>query len=435
MGVSYYIRKSSDGKTGSINVSVNYYGVDRFTYALPIDKIPLKDWENGWIKTGKGKQWNSTIEGELYTLKTRLNQFYLEFQKEHKTYPTKDDIVKFLESKLDASEYFEKKKEVFDLIPIIESIIQRRIDGYELNDGEMYRTGTLKNHAGLVSRLEAYCKHHKIKMTNISVLEKKFVKNFQQFLLKVEQKKLNSASGRLKCLKAFFSVLVAEGNLPFNPFEKYNITIPEEPANNIALDEEELKEMEELDLTDNPRLDRIRDQFLLMCWSGVRISDLTSFCDIDKDGLEVVVIVNKKTGNEAVIPLFPQSKKIFEKYNNDVPRISDQKINDGLKELGKMIKGLNRRIQIKYNRGGEIKTEIVPRYTMLTNHCGRRTLITTLVNLGCDYKDIMVVSSHVTLKSFETYIKKNKEGAVKSMLKQYQQRVSNQLPNSTANTL
>jgi hypothetical protein len=47
----------------------------------------------------------------------------------------------------------------------------------------------------------------------------------------------------------------------------------------------------------------------------------------------------------------------------------------------------------------------------------------------------MVVSSHVTLKSFETYIKKNKEGAVKSMLKQYQQRVSNQLPNSTANTL
>ena len=130
-----------------------------------------------------------------------------------------------------------------------------------------------------------------------------------------------------------------------------------------------------------------------------------------------------------------ESKKIFEKYNNDVPRISDQKINDGLKELGKMIKGLNRKIQIKYNRGGEIKTEMVPRYTMLTNHCGRRTLITTLVNLGCDYKDIMVVSSHVTLKSFETYIKKNKEGAVKSMLKQYQQRVTNQLPNSTANTL
>ena len=88
MGVSYYIRKSSDGKTGSINVSVNYYGVDRFTYALPIDKIPLKDWENGWIKTGKGKQWNSTIEGELYTLKKRLNQFYLEFQNEHKTLST-----------------------------------------------------------------------------------------------------------------------------------------------------------------------------------------------------------------------------------------------------------------------------------------------------------------------------------------------------------
>jgi site-specific recombinase XerD len=424
VGVSYYIRNSSDGITGSINVSVNYYGVDRFTFALPLGKIPLKEWENGWIKTGKGKQWNSTIDNELYTLKTKLNQFYLEFQKEHKTYPTKQEFLTFIESKLDASDFFEKKKEVFDLIPIIEEIIQRRIDGDELNDGEMFRTGTLKNHAGLVNRLAAYCKHYKIKMTNISVLEKKFVANFQQFLLKVEQKKLNSASGRLRCLKSYFSVLVAEDILPFNPFEKYNISIPEEAANNIALDEEELKEMEQLDLKDNPRLDRIRDQFLLMCWSGVRISDLTSFCDIDKDGLEVVVIVNKKTGNEAVIPLFPQSKKIFEKYNNDVPRISDQQINKGLKEIGVMIKGLNRKEQIKYNRGGEIKTEMVPRYTMLTNHCGRRTLITTLVNHGFDYKDIMVVSSHVTLKSFEAYIKKNKVGAAKKMLKQFNERLS-----------
>lgn len=395
----------------------------------------MKEWDNGWIKRGKGKQWNSTIDGELYALKIKLDQFNLEYQKEHKTYPTKEDFLKFIESKLNASEYFEKKKEVFDLIPIIESIIQRRIDGYELNDGEMYRTGTLKNHAGLVSRLEAYCKHHNIKMTNISVLEKKFVINFQQFLLKVEQKKLNSASGRLKCLKSYFTVLVGEDILPFNPFDKFDISIPEEPANNIALDDYELKDLEELDLSENPRLDRIRDQFLLMCWSGVRISDLTSFCDIDKDGLEVVVIVNKKTGNEAVIPMFPQSKKIFDKYNNDVPRISDQKINEGLKEIGKMIKGLNRKIQIKYNRGGEIKTEMVQRYSLLTNHCGRRTLITTLVNLGFDYKDIMVVSSHVTLKSFETYIKKNKVGAVKSMLKQYQQRVTNQSSNTNTKTL
>ncbi len=85
---------------------------------------------------------------------------------------------------------------------------------------------------------------------------------------------------------------------------------------------------------------------------------------------------------------------------------------------------LNRKIQIKYNRGGEIKTEMVPRYTMLTNHCGRRTLITTLVNHGFDYKDIMVVSSHVTLKSFEAYIKKNKVGAAKKMLKQFNERLS-----------
>ncbi len=434
MGVSYYIRNCRDGINGSINVSVNYYGVDRFSFALPLGKIPLKKWENGWIKTGKGKHWNSTIDTELYALKMKLDQFYLEFQKEHKTYPRKEEFLKFIESKLDASDFFEKKKEVFDLMPIIESIIQRRKDGRELNNGKMYGKGTLKNYDGLLRRLVAYCNHHKIKMTNITVLEKKFVLNFQQFLLKTEQKVLNSSSGRLRCLKAYFSVMVAEDILPFNPFKKYNIIIPEEPSNNIYLEEDELKELEELDLSNNLRLDKIRDQFLLMCWSGVRISDLTSFCDIDKDGVDVVIIVNKKTGKEAVIPLFPQSKKIFEKYNNEVPRISDQKINKGLKEIGVMIKGLNRKIQISYNRGGEQIKEMVPRYSLLSNHCGRRTLINTLVNLRFDYKDIMVISSHATIKTFETYVKKNKVGVVKNMLKQYNEQLSNQSKKNSTNT-
>jgi hypothetical protein len=127
-------------------------------------------------------------------------------------------------------------------------------------------------------------------------------------------------------------------------------------------------------------------------------------------------------------------EKIFEKYNNEVPRISDQKINKGLKEIGVMIKGLNRKIQISYNRGGDQINEMVPRYSLLSNHCGRRTLINTLVNLRYDYKDIMVISSHATIKTFETYVKKNKVGVVKNMLKQYNEQLTNQSKNNSTNT-
>lgn len=101
-------------------------------------------------------------------------------------------------------------------------------------------------------------------------------------------------------------------------------------------------------------------------------------------------------------------------------------MNEGLKEIGKMITGLNRNTHIKYNRGGVVKEEFIPRYTLLSNHCGRRTLINTLVNLGYEYKDIMVISGHSTLKNFEAYIKKNKEGVVKNMLKKYNEQFNNQ---------
>jgi integrase len=155
-----------------------------------------------------------------------------------------------------------------------------------------------------------------------------------------------------------------------------------------------------------------------MCWSGVRISDLNAFCDIPKDG-DIVRIFNKKTSKEAIIPLFPEAKKIFEKYNHKVPRISGQKLNAGLKVLGEMIPGLNRNEQIQYNRGGKIIKETIPRYKLLCNHCGRRTLINTLINLGFEDRDIMVISGHTTMKSYEVYIKKKKGAAVKNILQQF----------------
>jgi hypothetical protein len=102
-----------------------------------------------------------------------------------------------------------------------------------------------------------------------------------------------------------------------------------------------------------------------------------------------------------------------------VPRVSDQKINEGLKEIGQMITGLNRKIQISYNRGGKKIVEMVPRYQLLSNHCGRRTLVTNLVNQGFDYTTIMAISGHTSLKNFEGYIKRNKVGSVRNLLNEF----------------
>jgi integrase len=420
MGLSYFIKPAKNARETSIYASFNYNGVNRFSKALPGLKINIKEWNNGWIKTGKGKQVNSYIENELLAFKCRIDQFYQSYVRFNKNYPTRKDFISILNSNIDVSDWFQNKQQIFEIIPLFYQIIEKREKGEILFRGKMYSKETIKNYKVAFSKLQSFGNHINSRVTNLDILNKQFIIGFQNYLFIEDDQMMNSCACKLKIVKSFIEVLVNDNLLEFNPFKKYKIEIPEEPSNSIALTEKELKELELLDLSNKPSLDKIRDQFLLMCWSGVRISDLTTFCNIPKNE-DTVRIFNEKTGREAIIPLFPQAKRIFEKYNNNIPRISDQQLNKGLKEIGKYIKGLNESIQIKYHKGGKEVKKIVKRHTLLKNHCGRRTLVTTLVNLRFKYEVIMVITSHTSIKNFEKYIKNNNVSAVSEMLNEYKQ--------------
>ena len=98
----------------------------------------------------------------------------------------------------------------------------------------------------------------------------------------------------MKTLKSFLEILYSQDIIPFNPFRKYKIPIPREESISIALDEDEIDEMYNLDLSENKTLELVRDQFLVLCWTGLRISDFKSFNDIPKDQ-SVININTKKT--------------------------------------------------------------------------------------------------------------------------------------------
>jgi site-specific recombinase XerD len=179
-----------------------------------------------------------------------------------------------------------------------------------------------------------------------------------------------------------------------------------------------MKDMYELDLSDNPQWDLIRDQFLVLCWTGLRISDFSQFNAFDRGDEEVITLHNEKTDTEIHIPIFPMAKRILDKYNGRFPKmLNEQTLNEEIKEIGKLVPGLNRSIQIKYTKGGVVIKETLKRYQLLVLHCARRTFATMLVTeLGIDLSTVCLITGHKSIKTLEIYLKHNNKNALTGVI-------------------
>ena len=101
----------------------------------------------------------------------------------------------------------------------------------------------------------------------------------------------------------------------------------EEVSESIYLTVTEIESIYELDLSNNSRLDKVRDLFIIGCFTGLRFSDLIQLRqeNIINDG-NLARIRTQKTGEIVVIPLNKHVKQILTKYNGKIPdSISNQK--------------------------------------------------------------------------------------------------------------
>ena len=101
----------------------------------------------------------------------------------------------------------------------------------------------------------------------------------------------------------------------------------------------ELKKIYELDLTKKPRYERIRDLFIIGCWTGLRYSDWNQIHQRNIFNKNYLRVKATKGERFIIIPLHHYVKVILEKYNYILPHvISNQKINDYLKEISQLAK-------------------------------------------------------------------------------------------------
>jgi len=187
-------------------------------------------------------------------------------------------------------------------------------------------------------------------------------------------------------------------------FRSRKFKCPSEESESIALNDDEIAKLLTLDLSNNKRLESVRDYFILGCHTGLRHSDwksMKSESRFSDKGMEMMKIRTQKGNKSVVIPFNPVIEHIFNKYDQFLPRlISNQKFNEYIKEVGKMAQ-LN-------ETGRKSKYPDQKVWELIGSHTARRSFATNLYLSGHLSYEIMKITGHKTEASFLKYIKIDK---------------------------
>lgn len=284
-----------------------------------------------------------------------------------------------------------------------------------VNEQTRLRPGTLKEYKSLANHMKSYEKSKATRFTfegDASILH-----YFSDFLTKSQN--VNNITNA-KLIATFKAVLRHAKQPPYkiksNPdyFDlKLEVKRNDTELEVIALTEEELNAIRNLDLSQNRALDEARDIFCFSCATALRYQDLSRLdWDHIEDGIITIPMANKN-GNRVEVALNPISQSILEKYAErskplPVPPgkqtiISSQKLGKHIKEIGKLA-GIDAKIRIVRPYGNEQRElGIFPKYQLLSIHTGRKTFITISLNSGMPVHDVMTFSTHKKYEVLKRY--------------------------------
>ncbi|GEM_PF-503891 len=121
---------------------------------------------------------------------------------------------------------------------------------------------------------------------------------------------------QIKYIKKFMSESLLEGFHSVVDWKDKRFAKQSAPAESDALTVDQLKNLADYDFSDTLVLDNARDLFLVGCWTGLRFSDYSRLNTHDHVDGDFIDILTKKTGEQVVIPILKELRKIMEKYSN-----------------------------------------------------------------------------------------------------------------------
>jgi len=265
----------------------------------------------------------------------------------------------------------------------------------ELEKGQKYSQSTIDQYKTTFERIKLFMiLEYNCGDMDLSKLDVLFIRRFEIFLKTKFGIEHNTIMKHLKQLKKVVHFAQQLGYIDKDPFILHQTAFKQ--FSRESLTQTELKTIEEHNFSIK-RLDRVKDVFLFVCYTGFSYSDLfllTPEC-ITKgiDGKNWIIYEREKTGIRASIPILPQAQAILDKYKDDpecqvenklLPVISNQKLNSYLSEIADIC-DINKHI---------------------TMHLGRHTFATTVtLTNGVPIETVSKMLGHTSIKTTQIYSK------------------------------
>jgi len=430
---NFYLKDKFSEKETPIHLYIRYEG-KRLIYSTG-KFIHPKFWseENQQARVFKEFPTAKIFNNILEKIKGEATKIFSELERDLGRVPSTIE----LKSKLDEvlKKIPEAEKEDTQRIPTFLELFKRFIqdsqDGTRLTaSGKRFDKRSIQKYNTVLDTLDKFGKSYHLTFESI---DKNFYTKFVAYMNKEQTKTVNGEKVIIKpsftvntigkyiqVLKTFLSYATENGYNTNMYFQSKTFKAPKVPGFSIYLTESEISQILELDLTETPHLERVRDLFVVGCWTGLRFADFTTIKpeNIKEDYLE---IKTSKTGEKVIIPIHPMVKTIMAKYSgkypNSLPRaISNQKMNAYLKEIAKQVDCLKVPVEVERIKGGLKTMTKQEKWELVTTHTARRSFATNVYKSGFPAISLMKITGHRTEKAFLLYIKVTPDENAKQLL-------------------
>jgi integrase len=414
-------RSNQTGKL-AINMFYSFYG-ERLQYYTGV-RIDPKFYKAGTETkpTDKSDIGKLISDAAPYAsvIKMNLKQLALDVQniantaKANKVPVTKE----FLRSELDKIHKHKDEQpqqaKTLDFVKFYEQLIDDSKSGTRVMQksskaGQKFSHNAIKNYQSSLSAVRRYMRANRLKRLKFEDINKEFYESFKAFCYSPgENKEISTFAGYIKDIKSVMNEAKEAGLQNHDGHKATSFLMPSYESDTKALTLEEVDQIHALDLSDNPRMDKIRDLFLIGCYSALRFSNFVNL-KLENISEEFIRLRQVKTGDLVTIPIMQRLKRVLDKYQGTLPApVSNQEFNRMIKEVVKAA-GLTYDVEVKSFAGGKLKIERKPIYELVSSHTARRSYATIMFKKGVPTMLIMSATGHKTESSFLKYIRANNE--------------------------
>lgn len=352
-------RKKTASKTQEALIQVEVQFKKKKKYVGTGVRVALGQWDNA--KHVVNRPDKTELNRSIEAIKNNIDDFIDTARREWREFSW-EEFDLFIENQYTCTETFA-------------DWVERRI--IERSD---LRESTKKTHNKLPTVLREFGR-----ITKFADITKSNVRDFYEWLQKrrtPDGKIIRQATvwSYMKFMRVYVHDAMARDLVVKDPFVGLKVRKGEsEPYR--WLTQEEVKKMARKSIKGGS-YSHVRDLFLLQCYTGLAYADLMDLRrdKIEKEGRDEFIVGRRlKTGEEYIVLLLPEAKALLEKYEYDLPHLTNQQYNQRLKKVAELC---------------EIEKPIA-------SHWGRRTAGMIMLNKGVRLEVVSRVLGHASVKTTE----------------------------------